>query len=795
LVTEPQRREVLLAVFLVSGGALAQEVLLARLLALRFWPHFVPLVVSQAMLGFGAAGVALHLGRVRLSAASAAAMYWITLAAAASFELAFRASQAIRLDPFLLLFDLRVWPVFALFFAVLAVPFLLSAVASGIPLAFPRGPPGPVYAASFLGSAGGALASALVLPLVRAEWLLRVPSALALAAALVLVRGVAHGLRRLRLAALLAVGLLLAAPAPDLLLSPYKDLATLSRLPEARVLARRQGLHGDVRAVTAPGIHLAPGLSLAFDGEIPPQAVVLVDGEAAGVVPAASEHPPDYLGFLPSALPYRLLDRPSVLQLGLRGTEGMLSAAVGGAVEVTVVEPSRELVELVTRDLAAWSGPGPTSLRVEVRLDEPRAYFARAQRRFDLVELTDVSSATFASLGVHAAGENYVLTREGLGAALDRAGDRGLVAFSGWLKSPPRESVKLLRTLRAVLEARGLSAAERVMVVRGWGTFAVVVGWAPFGAEERARAERFCREMGFALVWPLQPANDPDALEVAVSAADALIGRGTRGDRILDLSPATDDSPYFHRFLRPSALGAFRRALGRAWIPFVEWGVVFQLLELPVSLAVAAAALAWPALRGRRSAAWPGSLAYFAALGLGYMLLELVFLKVGMLALGSTAAAATATIGGFTCFSGLGSALSGRVRSPGGLARACVASGIVGLAGLLLLEAAAPRLLALGPALRLALFLASLGPAAALMGVPFPAGLVQVGRTSPASVAPALAVNGFWSVAGAALAPAGTLWLGFRLTATAGAVLYLAAAALGHRLSARGMESSWTAGA
>jgi hypothetical protein len=198
---------------------------------------------------------------------------------------------------------------------------------------------------------------------------------------------------------------------------------------------------------------------------------------------------------------------------------------------------------------------------------------------------------------------------------------------------------------------------------------------------------------------------------------------------------------------------------------------------------VAAGALVLPAFarRGRPSVR---SLSYFAALGLAYMLLELTFLKAGMLLLGSAAAAATAAMGGFTCFSGLGSALSQRVASDPALRRACAAAAGLGLGGLLLLQAGSPWLLGLPFGARLVLFLASLAPAAVAMGVPFPVGLQRLGRGVPAAIPQALAVNGFFSVAGATLASVGALWLGFRLTAAAGAALYLGAALLAPRSAA-----------
>ena len=52
-------RPELLAVALVAAGALAFEVLLTRLLAVVHWHHFAGMVISLALLGYGASGSAL----------------------------------------------------------------------------------------------------------------------------------------------------------------------------------------------------------------------------------------------------------------------------------------------------------------------------------------------------------------------------------------------------------------------------------------------------------------------------------------------------------------------------------------------------------------------------------------------------------------------------------------------------------------------------------------------------------------------------------------------------------------
>jgi len=162
------------AVFFLSAATLANEIVLIRLLSFRFWPHFVPLIVSQAMLGFGGAGVALQIVRRRVEKSPGRLFAWMVLLAAPAFDLAFRASQFVSFDPFLLLWI----PWRGRDSGVLLpsrralLPFRLR---DGDPVRVPGASPGPVYAASFAGSAAGALLALPFLMLAPTGGLLRLP--------------------------------------------------------------------------------------------------------------------------------------------------------------------------------------------------------------------------------------------------------------------------------------------------------------------------------------------------------------------------------------------------------------------------------------------------------------------------------------------------------------------------------------------------------------------------------------------------------------------------------------------
>src|SRR5512132_1483857 len=127
----PQQRDrpPLVAISLLSAAALGCEVLLMRLFSIIQWHHFAYMMISVALLGYGAAGTFVTLARRALVAryaqvfTTAAALF--SVSAVASFLLA----QDVGFDPLEMAWDpqqpLRLFFVYVL----LSVPFFCAATA------------------------------------------------------------------------------------------------------------------------------------------------------------------------------------------------------------------------------------------------------------------------------------------------------------------------------------------------------------------------------------------------------------------------------------------------------------------------------------------------------------------------------------------------------------------------------------------------------------------------------------------------------------------------------------------
>ncbi|MGH9344426.1 MAG: hypothetical protein ACRD19_11780, partial [Terriglobia bacterium] len=259
-----------------------------------------------------------------------------------------------------------------------------------------------------------------------------------------------------------------------------------------------------------------------------------------------------------------------------------------------------------------------------------------------------------------------------------------------------------------------------------------------------------------------------------------------------NVAPVTDNSPFLFFTLKTRQV-LKQAATGRKGIDWkVNLGVVILLLVLLISIAAVLAFLILP-LVFRRSRVRPPALplAYFVAIGLGYMLVEITFIQRLVLFLGNPTYAITVVIFLLLLSSSAGSWASQRWFTRFTQVKFLLAAIV---AALLIEVAVLPRLLTalvgLPFALKLAVSAIVLVPIGFAMGTPFPNGLRQLTRGKRDETASgaeqkgpegaegiewAWAMNAGSSVLGSVLAMVIAVHLGLAITLACGAAAYLAA--------------------
>lgn len=802
------RAERLLPVSLISAATLAHEVLLMRLFSIIQWHHFAYMIISIALLGFGASGTFLAFARRPLlerypaAFATSAALFGLTAVTsfAAAARLPFNALEFV--------WNPRQLGWLAASYALLIPPFFFGATCIG--LAFSRHPRqiGRVYAFDLVGAGIGALGIVGLLFLVFPSVALRLVAALGFAAAALAATGLARhrwlaagslGLA----AAVIALWLPPAWTAPGPHMSQYKGLRMALAVPNARVVEERSsplGLLTVVESPTVPFRH-APGLSLANTQEPPAQLAVFTDGDSITAITAYGGDPATvaYLDRTTAALPYRIRKRPRILILGAGGGEQMLLALRAGAEIVDAVEVNPQMIGLARKRFADFAGGIFSRPNVHLHLAEARAFAATTGARYDLIQMPLLDSFSAAAAGVQSLHENYTYTVEAVRDYLAVLRPEGVVAITRWLRVPPRGILKLFATASVALEADGVTEPGRhLALIRSWNTATLLVAKSPFTGEDVAAIRGFAAENFFDISWaPGLSAGDVNRYnqldqDYLYEGALALLGpeRADFTERYkFDIAPATDNRPYFFDFFRWRALPELLTLRAQGGAAMLDWGYLILVTTLVQAAILSAVLILLPLWLGRRA---PGRTVYrlrfglyFLALGLAFLFIEIAFIQRFVLFLGHPLYAVAVVLAGFLAFAGLGSAVAARwMAAVGGgspvrgIALAVMAIAVLAATYLLALPLIFERLLALPDAAKIAMTLLLIAPLAVFMGMPFPLGLGHVGARSEAFIPWAWGINGCASVLSAILAALLAMHVGFTGVVTIATILYLVAPAL-----------------
>src|SRR5216684_4055355 len=814
----------LVAIALTSAGLLAYEVLLTRLFSIVLWHHFAYMVISIALLGYGASGTFLALAQDRLRRHVAAVFAGSAALFGISSVIAFAIAERLPFNALAVIWDPRQLLYIPILYLLLTVPFFCGATCVGLALAAFPDHIGRIYRYDLVGAGAGALGVAAALFLVMPSLALKLVAGLALVAAALAGARMIDAARRWRavLVTLAALAALAVMPPSwtELRLSEYKGLSQALLVPGTEVLGEESsplGLLTIVRSPTIPFRH-APGLSLNNVIEPPPQLGIFTDGDGLSVITAfdGRTEPLLYLDYTSAALPYHVLERPAVLILGVGGGADVLLALYHGAAPIDAVELNAQVVRLVGSTYADFAGKLYDRPEVRIHVAEARSFVAGSGDRYDLIQLPLLDSLATAAAGTLSLSETYVYTVEAFAQYFEHLRPGGYLAITRWLKLPPRDSLKLFATALAALERKGIGEpGQQLALIRSWNTTTLIVKNGTFTAEDVARIRTFAAERSFDIdYYPGIERVEADRFNVLdqpylFEGAAALI-RPDRQTFIesykFDLSPATDERPYFFDFFRWRALPELleRRSLGGAAL--LDWGYLVLVATLVQALVLSLVLILAP-LAFRHGAGEPvssrGRVAlYFLAIGLGFLFVEIASIQRFVLFLGHPVYAIPVVLCAFLFFAGLGSGFAPKLtarldalcRAPpsgwigGWRGRLRLPTSAISLAVAGIASAALLHLILLPPIFRwlmplpdppkIILSLLLIAPLAFCMGMPFPLALSRLAQRAPDLVPWIWGINGCASVVGAILATLLAMSIGYTAVVVIAIGLYLLAAAI-----------------
>ena len=783
------------AIALLSAALLAFQLAQMQLFALVQWHHYAFLVISIALTGFGASGTLFSLLRRRMLAERRA--LFPTLASLSAVLMIVCTGVALltsaAFDPFLLFTDAsHVWRLL-LTCLLLFLPFLPGALV--LVLSFATWPDriGGLYLSNLGGSAAGGLLAVLF------PWMLppeQIPAAVALLAAgasflLLPGRRLSHPPSRAMLlipAAALLLCMLAFPLLPPPEISQYKSLSRTLDLPDAEVTAKANSPYGMLHVVHAPALRHAPGLSLTYTGPIPVRDAVFRDGGMLGVLAAPAKGEPPLLEYSTRALPYALgaVSRVLILDAGTGGEA--VQALYHGADHVAAVLPDGRLRSMLTERLAAQTDSLFHDPRMHLEPRDARSVLARGET-YDLI-IHPVVESMGGSAGLRALQEEYTLTVEAFAAMWHRLSPRGRIEVTVWMDYPWRSTMRLPATLAEMLQRVGREPRRHIAAVRGWGTLTFVVTRNPLSGMDTGLVREFCERLQFdpALLPGIRDEERQRfhaiGQEGFFHALDTLLGP-SRDDFIaaypFRISPATDDRPFFSQFLTPASLEVITDEAGRAAVPTMELGSVTVFAAVAAVTLLALLFIVLPLLpRGLGGGGSGWTLLHFAAIGTGFMFVEILLLHHFVLYFGNPVYAAAAVITLLLLCAGIGSRVSERLRAAGGtLVRVCGVIAVLLLSGALVLQPLLTATMHAALPVKVLIAIAVIFPVGMLMGMPFPTGIRILGVSHPSNIPWAWAINGSLSVVATGAATILALQYGFSVVFIAAAAMYALAAAAG----------------
>jgi spermidine synthase len=773
------------AIGLLSASLIAFQLVLMQILAITQWHHFAYMVISVALLGFGAAGTVLSLFRTSLTQRFDRVFPVLLLLCGATMSTAIFLSQypPIRFDSYLLFTGAVPAVRLMLTYAVFFIPFLLAALALGLVLCVHRTRIGVLYFCNLAGSGTGAL---FVIGLMWVFQPQEIPPVLAL---FPILSGLLTVPRKpdipIAASAILAVFCVTAMllHAPTLKLSEFKGLSRATQLPGASLMPAMNSPYGVLQVFSSPALRYAPGLSLTYPLAVSPHRAVFINGDWAGaIITHRQTGVLSVMDFSTTALPYVLEQRRTVLVLNM--STGMhVDQAVGrGVAKITAVEPNPVLLSA----LAAVSDPGSLMKHpaVIIKNTDSRNWLLTDQAIYDMIVLPTID--TFGgTAGLDAIREHFLFTQEAFGDAWRRLSPRGVLSVTCWMDYPPRHALRMLATIVEMLAAQGIDHPEHVITaVRSWGTITFMVKKTPYNLMEIENIRTFCAQMKFdPALLPGIRASERTQFNILqddlfFKHLDQLLSPGRRdlfAAYDFNIAPATDDRPYFAQFLRWESLAKLSESFGRHTVPFFEIGYLVVFLSL-LQTALAAVFLILTPLICTRTPVRGGEKAliflYFSGIGIGYIFVEMAMIQRFSLYFGNPLYAAAIVIGVMLTASGMGSLASANIaslRRKPTVVLACII--LLLLAKAFVLTPLLLKTMIMPMALKIMTAFALLSPAAFLMGIPFPAG---IGMLRDIGEIPwAWGVNSCLGVVSTTLATIVAVSLGFK------AVLLFAALAYG----------------
>ena len=608
--------------FFTTLSLLQLELFLTRIFSVTMWYHFAFMAISLAMFGLAAGAVLVEVLKKREPHATLANT---ALLFAASSAICFTVQLYIPADPETQL----LWTVLA--FTLIAIPFVFAGVVVCVALTRFPAFTGKLYAADLAGSAVGCVLTIPILNYIHAPSAVILNAGIAALAAAFFALSVRGNLRWIAAAGCVAL----------------TGIALINQTAATRKIDIQwlkggknwhDGLYEKWNALSRVYVRKTGsepfgwGMSPAYKTDRKLDQLYLnIDSGAATVITKfdGDLSTVDHLRYDVTALAHYLRSQTSVLVIGVGGGRDILTALVFGQRHVTGVEINPDILDVLTRKFADYSGQLQNNPAITLVHDEARSYVARSPEQFGIIQASLIDTWAATSAGAYVLTENGLYTKEAWLTFLNHLTPDGILTMSRWYyEAQPAETLRLTALATTSLIEMGVSDPRKhIIIIRKrdnseagqYSVATILVSKRPFTDAEVDRISWISKAMEFVPVLTPTFAERPEFEAVATrDKYQELIASYP-----LNIEAPTDDTPFFFHMLRARDLLKASTYQGMNQINLKAVRVLGTLLGIVTALS-AIAILAPLGLKRRvRKAQSVRLMIYFAAIGLAFMMVEI----------------------------------------------------------------------------------------------------------------------------------------------------------------------------
>jgi len=766
------------------------------------WHHFAYMIISLALLGYGASGSFLVLSKRWFLQRLKYSLCFIALFFSITSILCFFLIQKVPFNPLELPWIGFQFIYLSIDYLLLMIPFFFAATYIGLVFVAYSNKLEEIYFYDLIGSALGVILIIFFLFTIEPQNCLRIIFFLGFVVFTLNIPFVRYkfvlGILTMSFGVLVAYGL--PHSFTTINITEYKPLSKILQIPGNKIINEISSPRSLITIVETNKIPLryAPGLSIKNHSELPEQMAMFKDGAALSAINNFNNDfsKIDYLNFTTDALPYYLVKNPEVFIIGLGGGKNVLQSLYFDSKKIDVAEIDPQVADMLQEDYNFYVGKIYDLPQVQIHIGEARNLLKHSHELYDLIQIPPVESYSMSSIGLSSFNVSHLYTVEAIENYMQTLKPNGMLSITNWIKIPPRNSLKIFSTVIQSLKKQNIEFPEHnIMMIRSWKTSTMIVKKSSFTPQDINILKLFCKDRSFDIIYysgvskneinRFNLLSKPFFYEGVTQLLTDNWKNYTR-DYKFNIKPSIDNQPFFFNFFKWSSFPELMQLRSQGTVSMIDWGYIilvatffiafmFSLLFILLPLA-SYAGLKKPHLK-------KNIVGYFLLIGLSFMFIEIILIQRFILFFGFPLYAIAFVLVTLMFFAGIGSLYSKRLNfklqeintSFHAIDVAIIGLIVVLIAHIFILTPIFESSISFNWVTKLFITFLVIAPLAFFMGMPFPLGLTWINKSFKQGIPWAWGINGCASVIGSIFSILLIMHFGYTIVTFLVIIMYLIA--------------------